>query len=35
MFVDASVIIAIIGGEEDAQSLAARLDQASKAYVSP
>ncbi|MGV8856329.1 MAG: type II toxin-antitoxin system VapC family toxin [Devosia sp.] len=35
MFVDASVIIAIIGGEEDAQSLAARLSQASKAYLSP
>ncbi|UXN76116.1 PIN domain-containing protein (plasmid) [Devosia sp. A8/3-2] len=35
MFVDASAIIAIIGDEDDALSLAARLGQASKTYVSP
>ena len=35
MFVDASAIIAIIGDEDDALSLAARLGQASKIFVSP
>lgn len=35
MFVDASAIIAIIGDEDDALSLAARLGQASKVFVSP
>ena len=35
MFVDASAIIAIIGDEEDGPTLAARLGQAGKAYVSP
>jgi ribonuclease VapC len=35
MFVDASAIIAIITQEDDWESLAARLAQASKIYVSP
>jgi ribonuclease VapC len=35
MFVDASAIIAIIAQEDDWESLAARLAQASKIYVSP
>ncbi len=35
MFVDASAIIGIIGGEEDRLSLAARLSQGSAIYVSP
>jgi ribonuclease VapC len=35
MFVDASAIIAIIDGEDDALSLTARLTQASAIYISP
>jgi ribonuclease VapC len=35
MFVDASAIIGIIGGEEDRLSLSARLAQASRVYLSP
>ncbi|HEY1613879.1 MAG TPA: type II toxin-antitoxin system VapC family toxin [Rhizomicrobium sp.] len=35
IFVDASAIIAIIARESDADSLAARLGQAGKIYVSP
>jgi ribonuclease VapC len=35
MFVDASAIIAIISGEDDALSLSARLAQASAVYISP
>jgi ribonuclease VapC len=35
MFLDASAIIAIIAQEDDAASLAARLDQASEAWTSP
>lgn len=35
MFLDASAIIAILGRESDAASLAARLGQAAKVYVSP
>lgn len=35
MFVDASAIIAIIDGEDDALSLSARLAQASAIYISP
>ena len=35
MFLDASAIIAIIAQEEDASSLAARLDRADAAYTSP
>ena len=35
MFVDASAIIAIIAGEDDAASLAARLARAKSSYVSP
>jgi ribonuclease VapC len=34
MFVDASAIISILSGEEDAESLAERLDGAPKIYVS-
>ncbi len=35
MFIDASAIIAIVAREEDAASLAARLDQAREAHISP
>lgn len=35
MFLDASAIIAIIAGETDAASLAARLGQAARVYTSP
>lgn len=35
MFVDASAIIGIIGGEDDAASLSARLAQAPRVFVSP
>lgn len=35
MFLDASAMIAIIAGESDAASLAARLDQASQVSTSP
>ncbi|MFJ7355802.1 type II toxin-antitoxin system VapC family toxin [Phyllobacterium sp. NPDC097923] len=35
MFIDASAIIAIIGNEDDALSLSARLAQASAIYISP
>lgn len=35
MFLDASAIIAIIAQEEDASSLAARLDRADAVYTSP
>jgi ribonuclease VapC len=34
-FLDASAIIAIIAQEDDAASLAARLDQASEVWISP
>ena len=35
MFVDASAIVAIIAQEDDAASLAARLDQANEVHTSP
>ena len=35
MFADASAIIAIIAGEDDGPSLAARLGQANRVFVSP
>jgi len=35
MFIDASAIIAIIGGDEDALNMAARLAQAGKVFISP
>src|SRR5450631_1586233 len=35
MFLDASAIIAIIAAEDDGASLAARLGQATRVYVSP
>ena len=35
MFLDASAIIAIVAGEDDAASLAARLGRATHAYTSP
>jgi len=35
MFIDASAIIAIIGGDEDALNMAARLAQAGKVFVAP
>src|SRR5579872_363336 len=35
MFLDASAMIAILARESDASAIAARLDQAGKAYTSP
>jgi len=35
MFVDASAIVAILGGEDEGPSLAARLAQAGRVFVSP
>jgi ribonuclease VapC len=35
MFVDASAIVAILGSEDDGPSLAARLAQAGRAFISP
>jgi len=35
MFIDASAIIAIIGGDTDGMSMSARLAQAGKVFVSP
>lgn len=35
MFVDASAAIAILGGEDDAEALAAKLERAEKVLISP